>query len=253
MRNMRSLLPNRRGAGKQSLRPLPFEGLRFGQKRRLRFSFTPGFSRVIGNQANRKPFETVSRLSLAQFTWLKPGVNKIRLPRTLEQLDRTQTAARRIAGDQQRGPSERYCDNRARRQRSCMIRHQTCAFAVLPDDRAIATRYHQSEDLTGPNNDVHHAIAIDVGERHTVHFPTRVSIPKYLTVSSVNRDVSSVLGYHQHFSGAITIKVFSGKSATGHIILDCDSPQRAQVVGIQCCQSILRAYHDERSMRPLYK
>jgi len=49
------------------------------KKGRSTFSFTPGFSRVIGNQEKRKPFKTVSSLCLAQFTWLKPGVNEIGL------------------------------------------------------------------------------------------------------------------------------------------------------------------------------
>src|SRR5256885_11575492 len=48
----------------------------FVEKRRSRFSFTPGFGRVCeSGQEQGKPCKTVSRLSSAQFTWLKPGVN----------------------------------------------------------------------------------------------------------------------------------------------------------------------------------
>ncbi|SRR6266568_3759727 len=41
------------------------------------FSFTPGFSRVMGGQENKKPFKRFPVLTFAQFTWLKPGVNEI--------------------------------------------------------------------------------------------------------------------------------------------------------------------------------
>src|SRR5438067_9461822 len=58
---------------------------RFAQKGRL-FSFTPGFSRVVGSQENRKPFKRFPVLALAQFTWLKPGVNKIEGPKGFDNL-----------------------------------------------------------------------------------------------------------------------------------------------------------------------
>ena len=51
---------------------------RFCSRRKQQFSFTPGFSRVIGNVAR-----TGNRLSLSllRFTWLKPGVNETGLDR----------------------------------------------------------------------------------------------------------------------------------------------------------------------------
>src|SRR5947207_13327294 len=107
-----------------------------------------------------------------------------------------------------------------------MIRRQPCVFAVLPNDRTVATRYHQSEDLTGPNDHVHHAIAIDVGERHAVRFASHVGVPKYLTISSIDRDDSAALGEHQQFIGPITIEIFGSKSATWRIILDYNHSQR---------------------------
>src|SRR5437016_3080705 len=59
---------------------------RFAQKGGL-FSFTPGFSRVIGNgQENRKPFKRFPVLALVQFTWLKPGVNEIEGPKEFRSL-----------------------------------------------------------------------------------------------------------------------------------------------------------------------
>jgi hypothetical protein len=50
------------------------------------FSFTPGFSRVIGNRENKKPFKRFPALALAQFTWLKPGVNEIEAPKEFDAL-----------------------------------------------------------------------------------------------------------------------------------------------------------------------
>ena len=47
--------------------------------------------------------------------------------------------------------------------------------------------------MTGRDDDVHPAIAIDIGERHTIGFAARVRIPEYLTVSSVDRDDSAAL------------------------------------------------------------
>ena len=42
----------------------------------MRFSFTPGFSRVIRNGKNGKPFKRFPNSHVVQFTWLKPGVNE---------------------------------------------------------------------------------------------------------------------------------------------------------------------------------
>ena len=51
----------------------------FAQEGSSRFSFTPGFSRVIRSLKRRGNRLNGSSLSLAQFTWLKPGVNEIGL------------------------------------------------------------------------------------------------------------------------------------------------------------------------------
>src|SRR5213596_852899 len=58
----------------------------FAQKRRLVLIHTRLQPGDRERQENRKPFKTVSSLSLAQFTWLKPGVNEIKCPREFDSL-----------------------------------------------------------------------------------------------------------------------------------------------------------------------